>query len=71
MTYDEFINSPIFSMTLFPKRSVHIRKMNNLMADMIWQKRIEIWHKLDTNLQDNGSLMTNSTPKLRKMMRRV
>ncbi len=72
MGYDESLRSPIFPMHRDSKRqskTIRICKMNNILANMIAENRIEIWKRLDTNLPDSDSLYIFSTPKLRKLMR--
>ena len=73
MTYDEFIKSPIFSMrrNIYGRqsRTIVISPLNALIAEMIRGECVEIWCRRNSNLPNNGSLFTNSTPKLRKMMR--
>lgn len=74
MIYTEFFTSKLgFSMTLTAShRNVWIQNWEHLISDMIYNNQLVIWRKVDgSEVQKTKQLITNLTPKLRKMMRRL
>ena len=71
MEYDRFMKGCGFWMRRRPQsKTVCIFNWGHLIAEMIYDRRIEIWHKQEPReIKGAESLYTNSTPKLRKMMR--
>lgn len=52
-------------------KPIWIRNWEHLIAELVYDKRITIWKQLSApDILGAESLLTNSTPKLRKMMRR-
>ena len=71
MEYDKFMKGCGFWMRRSPNtRSISIFNWGHLISYMVYDSRIEIWRNLPTREIPNAeALFTNSTPKLRKMMR--
>jgi len=71
MYYDKFMKGCGFWMARrLNTRPVSIFNWGHLITDMVYQGRLEIWRKLPPREIPNAeALFTNSTPKLREMMR--
>ncbi len=71
MIYNRFISGLGFWMQCHRNsKTIWIRNWGHLIAEMIYDNRLEIWYKLSAGEVPRAeSLATNSTPKLRKMMR--
>lgn len=69
MFYDKFINGLGFWLQR-EHCCIMIKDWEHLIRDMVYEGRLEIWHKVKPcELSKAQCLYTNSTPKLRKMMR--
>ena len=71
MTNNEFMKGCGFWMRrAYQSRVVSIYKWEDMIADMIYQGRLEIWRQVKAAELPQESLITNSMPKLRKMLHR-
>jgi len=73
MYYDKFINGLGFWLQKERnRRPIVIKNWEHLIRDMLYEGRIEIWHTVKPcEVSKAECFYTNSTPKLRKLMRRV
>lgn len=73
--YGEILNSPIFSMSRKRNsKQILICDLLTIVDEMVINDRIEIWKKVSGSssiiVLGAGAGIVNSTPKLRRMMRR-
>jgi hypothetical protein len=66
--YEKFLKGCGFWMRRW-KNVITIYPWEHLMAEMVYGNRIEIWRTVKGGEIRSESLCTNSTPKLRKLMR--
>lgn len=70
MEYEKHINGCGFEIRWYPNtKAVSIFDWDYILSDMVYTKRISIWHEKDHSEIQMKSLHTHSTPKLRKLLR--
>ncbi len=68
MSYDKYINGLGFSMYRVDNhRGIYIYAWDSLIREMVMDNRLTIWKQYLP--LSGGSLLTTSTPKVRKLMR--
>lgn len=71
MDYDRFMKGCGFFMHRRPNsRIIHILPWDTILCDMVYAKSIQIWRVVKGDEIPSTGMITHSTPKLRKMMRR-